>query len=230
MKNTAFILMSFFLIFSCAKDKVIELPEINKSEISEVNDISAAYLFYDETQPDSLELNRKNLISSTNWVFNVDKRLSLEQVVPKIKFLQDKKANSSHKTENSKNYFTCNDTSITNLGFMEFTNVTYHLESFNDYVAKNSDLDFSNKMKIDFNASEEIYVEFPLFNISTLVLKKSNVTKQLNTLLTNYQEPVEIFLCFHKNLSFQEYITFKSMMQALDLKHLTISNEEFIFN
>ena len=118
-------LITLFL-WSCGNEKVIQLPEVQHAKISEILDVSPAYIFYNETQPDSVELNRKNLIISTNWLFNVDKRLTLEQAIPKIKFLQDKKRNAKmHKNEAAKNYYTCNDTSIKNLGFIEFTNVNY---------------------------------------------------------------------------------------------------------
>ena len=91
------------LLLSCGNEKVLQLPEINYSKITKLNDVSAAYLFYNETQKDSVELNRKNLISTTNWLINVDKRLTLKQVIPHIQFLQEKKKNSSHKNEVSKN-------------------------------------------------------------------------------------------------------------------------------
>lgn len=229
MKNT-YLLIILFFIFSCGKDKVVELPEITNSEISEINDVSAAYLFYDENQPDSLELNRKNLISTTNWLVNVDKRLTLKQAIPTIKFLQEKKQKSEHKNENAKNYFTCNDTGKKNLGFMEFTNVVYHEVPFNDFVSSNSNLDFSNKMKIDFYSSDEIYIEFPLFNISTVLSKKTELTNNIKLILANELSPIQILLSFNQNLTFQEYISYKSMLSELGLKNVTISNHEFIFN
>ncbi len=76
----------FSVVLSCGNKKVLQLPEIN-----DIKDVSAAYLFYDETVIDCIELNRKNLISSTNWLINVDKRLTLKQAIPKIKFLLDKR-------------------------------------------------------------------------------------------------------------------------------------------
>ena len=133
MKYLYVITFTLFL-FSCGNEKSVLLPEIENANITELLDVSPAYLFYDETQPDSLELNRKNLIISTNWLFNVDRRLTLEQAIPKIKFLQDKKRNAEmHKNENAKNYYTCNDTSIQNLGFIEFTDVVYQSMSLRDY-------------------------------------------------------------------------------------------------
>ena len=229
MKST-YLLVILLFIFSCGKDKIVQLPEIKHSEISEINDVSAAYLFYDETLPDSLEFNRKNLISTTNWLVNVDKRLTLKQAIPHIKFLQEKKQNAGHKNNNAKNYFTCNDTSKKNLGFIEFTDVVYHNMSFLDYVSTNSNLDFSNKMKIEFIASEDIYIEFPLFDLSTLVSKKSHLIKDIKYVLANELDTVEIILSFKQNLTFQDYISYKSMLSELDLKNVTISNHEFIFN
>ena len=229
MRN--FLLLFFTLVlFSCGNDKVVQLPEISHSDISDINDVSAAYIFYDETQPDSLELNRKNLISTTNWLVNIDKRLKLKQVIPQLMFLQEKKGSSSHKNETAKNYFTCNDISKKNLGFIEFTNVLYHQEPFLEYVSANSNLDFSNKMKIDFNTPEEIYAEFPLFDVSAVVLNETNFLKYIKSTVENQTDDFGIILSFNEKLTFQEYITFKSMLESLGSKNVSISNHEFIFN
>ncbi len=40
----------------------MQLPEIENAAITEVLDVSPAYIFYDESQPDSTLLNRKNLM------------------------------------------------------------------------------------------------------------------------------------------------------------------------
>ncbi len=121
-----FILTISLFIQSCNNERVIQLPEIENAKITEVLDVSPAYIFYDETQPDSTLFNRKNLIGTTNWLVNVDKRLTLRQAIPHIQYLQDRRKKASmHKNEAAKNYFTCNDTSINNLGFVEFTNVNY---------------------------------------------------------------------------------------------------------
>ena len=75
-RETVALIVLMFFLFSCGNEKALLLPEISHSEISEIQDVSHAYLFYDETQKDSVELNRKNLISTTNWLINVDKRLN----------------------------------------------------------------------------------------------------------------------------------------------------------
>lgn len=215
-------------LLSCGNEKVLQLPEINHSEITDIKDVSHAYLFYDKTKEDSVELNRKNLISTTNWLINVDKRLTLKQAIPHIKYLQDKKANSSHKNEKAKNYFTCNDTSIKNLGFVEFTNTTYRNESLSSYNGKKSNLDdLGNSIAIAFEDYNNI-------TIASTVLK-SMIVETTKDSLSHYLKKCDtinsiILLNFNEELSFQNYIEYKSIISETDLKDSEISNNEFIFN
>ena len=225
-----FVLLIISLIFSCGKEKVIQLPEIKHSNISEINDVSAAYLFYDETMPDSIELNRKNLISTTNWLVNVDKRLTLKQALPKIMFLQDKKRNAElHKNEKAKNYFTCNDTRIKNLGFIEFTDVVYHEEDSDAYLSKHKS-NASQLIYIKFNSLDSTYVSFISNDTSfTHTSNQTELLKHLEINLTNQGKAI-IVSEFNKSITFQDYINYKSLLSQLDLKNVTIANDEFVFN
>ena len=213
------ITLLLFLIFitSCSSDKVIELPEIQQAAITELTDISPAYLFYDETQPDSLELNRKNLISTTNWVVNVDKRLTLQQVIPKIQFLQEKKNSSSHKNEAAKNYYTCYDLSQNNLGFIEFTDIVYKLEEYKPLVSsvKNCLLLYLKKGDsiLMYDILNGKFINRGLFNHNKNELK-------------NYDT---IILSFDKELTFQEYIGFKSDILSTIPNSINIIKSEFIY-
>ena len=65
LKKIGFTGLITLFLWSCGNEKVIQLPEIQQTKINEILDVSPAYIFYDETQPDSIELNRKNLIIST---------------------------------------------------------------------------------------------------------------------------------------------------------------------
>ena len=40
------------VLFSCGDEKIIQLTEIKNANITEVLDVSPAYIFYDETLPD----------------------------------------------------------------------------------------------------------------------------------------------------------------------------------
>lgn len=211
MKTIYFSLL-ICVFMSCSFEKTIVLPEINHSEITEILDVSAAYIFYDESKPDSLELNRKNLISTTNWLVNVDKRLTLEQVMPSIIFLQDKKRNAEiHKNEAAKNYFTCNYTTIKNLGFIEFTDVYYHTDAsakvFKNEVPLNTTI-------ISF-LKDEIQVQNKKITFSDL--------KSMDSIDSNF------ILKFHEKITFQDYISYKSKLIQLKLNNASINKNEFIY-
>ena len=230
MKNIV-LLIAISLVLSCGKDKVVLLPEISHSDISDLKDVSAAYIFYDETKQDSTELNRRNLISTTNWLINVDKRLTLKQVIPHIKFLQDKKGNSSHKNENARNYFTCNDTSKKNLGFIEFTDVIYHEETIREY---NKNHVYKTKpdqeIYIEVRSLDSISVHFATGDCTST--NPTNKDDLLNGIKSDLLQEglIVLHLGYYKNSSFQDYIDIKSKLNSLDLGHVIISKDEFIFN
>jgi hypothetical protein len=227
MKNISLFIISLFIV-SCGKDKVVQLPEINHSDISEIQDVSAAYLFYDESNPEGFELNRKNLISSTNWLINIDKRLALKQVIPQVKFLQNKKQNSEHKRENAKNYFTCNDLSNKTLGFIEFTNLVYHEESSETYMSKIVEFKNAKNLKpISFNLDGEISIINPNSEPFIIMTNKNELLNDLKKMDTIEST---LYFNFNEKLTFQEYITYKSMLLKSDFKHLKISNQEFLHN
>ena len=212
------ILLFFLLvvIISCSSEKTIELPEIKQATITEVIDVSAAYLFYDETKPDSIELNRKNLISTTNWLVNVDKRLTLNQAVPKIQFIQEKKRNSSHKNEAAKNYFTCHDLSQNNLGFIEFTDVHYNLDE-----KPNAEIEIIIEAldKITIKKNNDVDIFFKT-NFKTL-------EKDLASIYPH--ETISVTLSFKKSMTFQQYITIKSKLEELDNSKILVDTNEFIY-
>ena len=227
--KTVLCILGLSLLLSCGKDKTVQLPEIHHSKITKITDVSAAYLFYDETQTDNVELNRRNLIVSTNWLINIDKRLTLKQVIPHIKFLQEKKESSSHKNENAKNYFTCHDTSINNLGFIEFTGVTYHNMQIVNLIAD----ELENKSKniiLYCNALDDIKINSLNDNGDAIILH-STISKLTNDLLSIVEKQnikKTFILSFNKKITFQEYISFKSVLSELSIQPIIISNNEFL--
>jgi len=222
MKNIYFLLL--LIIFSSCNKKTVLLPEIENANITEILDVSPAYLFYDITKPDSVDLNRKNLISTTNWLVNVDKRLTLNQAIPHITFLQEKKKNSSHKNVNARNYFTCNDTSIKNLGFIDFTDVNYRQDKF---IPEQGFYDQS--ISINVTSSDSLYFSYSTTQSSPLIkFHKNNLSEEIKSELKDH-ETVMIHIMFNKYLTFQDYIGFKSILLELDLPNVSISSEEFIY-
>lgn len=217
LKKIGIIGLITLFLWSCGNEKVIQLPEVQHAKITEILDVSPAYIFYNETQPDSVELNRKNLIISTNWLFNVDKRLTLEQAIPKIKFLQDKKRNAKmHKNEAAKNYYTCNDSSIKNLGFIEFTEVNY-IEETNP----------KNNSIIAINSLNNITVKHQDLKLSGVDV--DDLIIQLENNFNNSEENIVLTLHLNKQLKFQDYITVKNKLQNLNFENVVINNNEYIY-
>lgn len=217
LKKIGIIGLITLFLWSCGNEKVIQLPEIQQAKITEILDVSPAYIFYNETQPDSVELNRKNLIISTNWLFNVDKRLTLEQAIPKIKFLQDKKRNAKmHKNEAAKNYYTCNDTSIKNLGFIEFTDVNY----VEKIISKNNSI-------ITINRLNDITIQHKDLKLSEVNIE--NLITQLENNFSNNEVNTVLTLHLNKQLKFQDYITVKNKLQNLNFENVVINNNEYIY-
>ena len=217
-----FILSGLISILSCAPNKVVELPQVNQVDISKLNDISAAYLFYEPNQKDHVELNRKNLISTTHWVFNVDKRLNLNQAIPKIMFLQDKKRNATHKNPNAQNYYTCDDLSQNSLGFIEFTEVHYQL--------KDSITQEKNLIGVMFENSKSF--RFESKSNDSIPKMKGAISELKTTLdsLHNTHSNLKFVLKFKGDLSFQDYISVKSKRTKWSAKQVSISKDEYIFN
>ncbi|MDU8885999.1 hypothetical protein RXV94_07495 [Yeosuana sp. MJ-SS3] len=202
-----FLFVALMILWSCGNEKVVQLPEIQNANITEVLDVSPAYIFYDITKPDSTDFNRKNLISTTNWLVNVDKRLTLKQVLPHLQYLQEKRhGDGMHKNENARNYFTCNDTSRNTLGFIDFTDIVYSLEKSDSFLKE-----YSNSIVINFSENE--------ISINDRSLK----LEQFNNLKGN------LILTFDALLTFQEYIRFKSLLLSIDSPKITIANQEFIY-
>lgn len=219
MKQTIIALLLLVLL-SCGKNKSVLLPEIEHAKITEIADVSPIYLFYDETKPERLDLNANNSIISTNWLVNIDKRLTLKQILPSIIKLQKKKLNSDHKNESARNYYTCNDTSIKNLGFIDFTDVVYDYEE--------GKIEKENHVNIIFKDIDDILI----LSADGLEYKTNleNFENQFIEIISENTDSKTVQLSFNDALVFQDYITLKSKLSQLNLENTLINNEEFIFN
>ena len=203
-----FSLIVLFILVSCGNKEDILLPKSNTTVVKNVEDHSPIYIFYRTKEKDTLaEVNRKNSIISTNWIFNIDKRLPLKLVIPEVMKLQQKKREEkAHKNEKAQNYYSYADTIGRNLAFTPFTNVFYKLEK-----PKSGNIIF-------FNKSNEVLV-------NNVAMKKEEFLEYLNK-LPNDKVNQYVF-CFDKNLSFDSYIQDKIFIESLKLDMK--SNQEFIY-
>ena len=206
-----------FLLFSCGKKEDVLLPKANVSIVKDVQDHSPIYIFFKTEGKDTIaDLNRKSSIISTNWIFNIDKRLPLKMVIPEVMKLQEKKrADSAHKNENAKNYYSYADSIGKNLAFLPFTKVYYKMEIANNrsqlYFKKNGMIQYSGRKTYDF--------------------PKSNLKPFLDSLVINPK--AQITFSYDKNMSYGDYIQSKILVKTIIDKKIPFvfinEDEEFVF-
>ena len=193
-------LLFVVFLFSCGEKKDVLLPKANVSIVKDVQDHSPIYIFFKTEGKDTIaEVNRKNSIISTNWIFNIDKRLPLRLVIPEVMKLQEKKrGDSAHKNEKAENYYSYADSIGKNLAFLPFTKVFYKMES----VSKNtSQLYFRKNGMIEYRGRKTY--DFP----------KNNLKPFLDSLVINPK--AEIIFSYDKNMLYGDYIQCKIMVKNI---------------
>lgn len=194
-------------LFSCEGKKEIELPKADRTIVADVQEHSPIYMFFKVEGKDTIaDVNRKNSIVSTNWIFNIDKRLPLRLVIPELIKLQAKKDKSMHKNEAAENYFSyANDVKKT-MAFLPFTKVKYFIGKPKSgaivYFSKN------NKILVDNVAVTKDSLE--------VFLNKIEGSKYHN-----------INFCFDKNDSYNNYINNVILVRSLEIE--SVKAEEFIY-
>jgi hypothetical protein len=207
-----FSLIILFILFSCGNKEDILLPKANTTIVKNVEDHSPIYIFFRTKGKDTLaEVNRKNEIISTNWIFNIDKRLPLRLVIPEVMKLQQKKREEkAHKNELAQNYYSYADTIGKNLAFISFTKVFYKLEKPKSGII------------VFFTKNNVILVD-------NLAVKKEDFLAYLNKLPND--KPNQYIFSFDKNLDFGSYIQDKIFLESLKLpkSELSVGNYEFVY-
>lgn len=188
------LLVLLFLLSSC-QNKEVALPQANETFEADVKDYSTIYFFFKTEEKDTLiEVNRSKSISSTNWFFNIDKRLPLRKVVLEIKKLQTNKTSSMHKSATSENYFTYTDTVKKTIAFFPFTKVKYKLE------------------KPDFNVIYFYLDRNDLVHFNEEVFSKN----ELQAFLDSKPVPASsVVFAYDKGMSFGKYIQYQFFVKHL---------------
>lgn len=177
MKNII-VLVILIGVFSCSKREV-KVPKVAMHGEEEVANNSIIWMFYGEKG--EIEVNEKNRISSTNWFFNIDKQLTLSQLIPEVKRLVIKhNEKSPHNTKSMSNYFTYVNSINNHLSFYKFDSIQYKL---------------FDKRNILTPLRDTVIV-----NINSSTLR-----------IPNEKEGVVIQPIYDGNMNFQEYLETKAL-------------------
>lgn len=172
-------LLIIILLSSCNFEKIVQLPQISDAPITEITDHSSIYIFYDEKSQHA-DLQKNSLITSTHWIFHIDRRNSLKEATDIIHQMQVKKANpmNPHSNPDSRNYFSVADMKNKKLGFLDFSSV-----SFSAYNPQNQN------------------TEIKIINETLFVDNQEVIINQINL-------EEEYILLFESEISFQKCIEF----------------------
>jgi len=217
-----------FLFFSCQKE--VQLVKAARTVDSTVVDHSPVYLFMETKGTDTIiDVNRKNTIGTTNWIFNIDKRLPLKLVIPEVIKQQQKREGAQlHKNEDAKNYFSYTDSVQKTLAFMPFKEISY---AYNSYFSS-----FYVKENVDYHQHfQTFYVNFR--KDSTVSVDGNEVeANELFDFLKEYTafsgqgKRILIYLNFDEDLSFDNYLSKVIWLKELEHETCTIAPTHFIYN
>ncbi|PCH75854.1 MAG: hypothetical protein COB98_07885 [Flavobacteriaceae bacterium] len=212
---------------SCAK-KEIQIPLIAADGIQEIKNFSEVWVFFEVEKNDTLAvLNRTNTIISTNWVYNIDKKLPMNKVLPVLKKMKYKHKNGMHADKKTLDFYSYSNTENNMLSFLEFTQVKF--------------MGDSTTSKELLKLEGEAYAVYHNLNLkfykNTVYINDSDVgSEDLKQTLLEFIEfssegrQTLIHLNFDDTLTYQEYLSFKTMVASLQSAAIKISVKEFIFD
>lgn len=115
------------IVLGCQR-KSVQLSKVCMYGQEKIDNYSTVYIFFNEKNKQA-ELNKNNLISTTNWVLHIDKRNSFDNVAEIVEKLQEKKQNplNPHSNPEAKMVVSVSDTAQekAKLKFIDFTNVRF---------------------------------------------------------------------------------------------------------
>src|SRR5690606_12567295 len=123
----------------------------------------------------------------------------------------------------AKNYYTCHNTSINNLGFIEFTDV-YYIEKQPidfDLKANNYNIVIRSTSNLELHSATEE---------NALKSSETTLLQDINKFASKTDEATTLHLFFSQTLSFQDHISLKSRLNKLTDKNDLITIAVFIFN
>jgi len=214
MKKYLIYSLLFVVITSCTK-QTLKLPMLHAKATNKVYNNSAVWIFFTLKGKDTLaKLNRNNSIETTNWLFNIDRRLSLKQVYkPLKKLLKKRQKKSPHHVEGLKNYFSFADTIDKKIKFIPFNlkQIIYSLPKAKDSTAINFMF-----YKTSFIVNDKTFSYSKLDSVIYQKMSKKSDKKQIK-------------FYYNNTLSFEKYILIKSKINLLPNKKQLQSITDYYF-
>jgi len=125
MKKIIVLIIVFSLVFVSCKKREVKIPFLAINGAEEISNNSQIWMFYNE-KDGSIKVNEKNRISTTHWLFNIDKRLKIKDVLSEANRLLIKhREKSPHNEGGMNNYFSYVNTLNKKWSFYQFDSIQY---------------------------------------------------------------------------------------------------------
>lgn len=215
------IVFSFLIIFvlGCQKQEV-QLPIIEIAGITEIQNHSSIWIFYDEQEGDEKAiLNKNNKIINTHWIFNIDKRLTMKAVVPHLGAMQENRdKDSMHKKGDLLSYFSYADASLNQISLSPFQTIVF--------TEQEDEFD-------DITPIEDTYLS--MLEISNEFVKLNDKIIDLHDLRAELESTQEgskvktslVRLKYHESTDFQSYLQTKVYLSAHSIPTVEV---EYMFS
>ena len=200
------------LLVSCNQQQIY-VPQADVSLVTNVRDYSTIAFLY-EIKNDSvmIDVKDKTIITQTNWLYEIDKRLPLHLIFPEVQRLQAKKLKKA-KEEQMPSYYTYMDTVAKAIAYLPVAQLDY-----NDNQAGLKADDTSVNLKV--NAQAELFLN-----------DEAITSKDLNSKLATFSpnQVITLYLEFDKNLSFEKYVQTKLQLAKITLPNVRLATTEVMY-
>ena len=195
----------------------MQLAKTPYAGIDSVSNHSRIWFEFIKKKKDStLEVKDNALITATNWIYNIDARLSLAQILPDLNRLQKK----HHKETMHSNGTVYED-------YFAYANI---LENELNFIPFTSSKLSAKPYTIPTDSVQNIFLEFRP-NLIKINKKEAHLTEwtlKLSSLLAANKNKYRIFLQFAPNLSFEHYLNYKTLVMSAKTSEIEIYPKELI--
>lgn len=210
------LILHLLLLFGCEK-KQVQLPLIDIPGMSEIQNHSSIWVFLDTKDGKSrAKLNKNNKILNTHWIYNIDKRLTMGELVPLLIEMQKaKNKDSMHKKEGMKSYFSYADISGDKISLTPFlqTNFISVLKSDTDSLIEPCLI----KLEI---WGDQVKINNDVLTLDSLftILENDSTCKE--------EKSVQIQLSYDDQTSYQDYLRVKTFLM---FNEINCSTNEYVY-
>jgi hypothetical protein len=219
LKHILYFLFSIYLLVSCNK-KNVQLPLIEIDGIKEIQNHSSIWVFYELNEEGILAvLNKNNKLLNTHWIYNIDRRLTMDKIAPILEEMQENRIQKSmHKIEGMLNYFSYVNVVSQNISLLKFDPIYFIYQKKNIAV-------------ISKKNPEEPFIQLEITNDDSYIdhkrIDSDQLQYRLNSILSkDTLKSPKIILEYPGNLTYQNYLSVKALLSKLRLQ---VDKNEYIY-